>query len=216
MGIAIDLQPADVARCVHEAGIAFCFAPRFHPALRHAAGARGELGVPTVFNILGPLTNPARVTRQSVGVAQEWLGPVIAGVLARRQSSALVFHGDDGLDELTPGARSQVWMVVDGEIIHDEVDPAELGLPPASVDDLRGGDAVYNAQIAREILGGGGAPAVRAAVELNAAAALVAASGTTRAPVTRQLKPALERAREVLASGAAAAVVERWVRVSQG
>jgi anthranilate phosphoribosyltransferase len=215
LGVVIDLQPAGVAQCVREVGIGFCFAPRFHPALRHAATARSQLGVPTVFNMLGPLTNPARVSRQAVGVAQNWLGPVLAGVLARRDSSALVFHGDDGLDELTPGARSQVWVVVDGKIIEDVVDPAELGLPSASLDDLRGGDADHNAVVAREVFGGGGSPAVRAAVELNAAAALVAAQGTTREPVTDQLRPALARAHEVLASGAALTLLERWAEVSQ-
>jgi anthranilate phosphoribosyltransferase len=215
LGVVIDLQPAGVAHCVREAGIGFCFAPRFHPALRHAATARSQLGVPTVFNMLGPLTNPARVSRQAVGVAQQWLGPVLAGVLARRDSSALVFHGDDGLDELTPGARSHVWVVVGGEILEDVVEPAELGLPSASLDDLRGGDAEHNARIARDVLGGGGSPAVRAAVELNAAAALVAAQGTTREPVTAQLRPALERAHEVLSSGVALTLLERWAEASQ-
>jgi anthranilate phosphoribosyltransferase len=215
LGVVIDLQPSGVAHCVREAGIGFCFAPRFHPALRYAATARSQLGVPTVFNMLGPLTNPARVSRQAVGVAQEWLGPVLAGVLARRGSSALVFHGDDGLDELTPGARSHVWIVVDGDIIEDVLDPSELGLASASLEDLRGGDAEHNAKVARDVLGGGGSPAVRAAVELNAAAALVAAQGTTREPVTAQLRPALARAHEVLASGAALTRLEHWAEVSQ-
>jgi anthranilate phosphoribosyltransferase len=215
LGVVIDLQPAGVAHCVREAGIGFCFAPRFHPALRYAATARSQLGVPTVFNMLGPLTNPARVSRQAVGVAQQWLGPVLAGVLARRGSSALVFHGDDGLDELTPGARSHVWVVVDGDIIEDVLDPSELGLPSASLAELRGGDAEHNAVVARDVLGGGGSPAVRAAVALNAAAALVAAQGTTREPVTAQLRPALARAHEVLLSGAALTRLERWAEVSQ-
>jgi anthranilate phosphoribosyltransferase len=213
--VAIDLEPAGVARCVREAGIGFCFAPRFHPALRHASTARSQLGVPTVFNILGPLTNPARVSRQAVGVAQHWLGPVLAGVLARRRASALVFRGDDGLDELTPGAHSQIWIVVDGQVIDDELDPAELGLPSATLDDLRGGDAEHNALVARDVLGGGGSAAIRAAVELNAAAALVAAQGTTREPVTGQLRPALLRAHEVLASGSALTLLQHWAEVSQ-
>jgi anthranilate phosphoribosyltransferase len=215
LGITIDLEAAGVARCLEQVGIGFCFAPRFHPALRHAAGPRRELGVPTVFNILGPLTNPARVTRQAVGVPEPWLGPVLAGVLARRQASALVFRGDDGLDELTPGTRSQVWVVTGGEVHHDELNPAELGLAPATVADLRGGDAAHNAEVARDVLGGGGAAAVRAAVALNAAAALIAAEGTTGEPVTTQLRPALERAQAVLASGAALALLEKWVAVSR-
>ncbi len=215
LGIAIDVSPESVARCAEEAGIAFCFAPRFHPALRHAAPARSGLGVPTVFNILGPLTNPARVTRQAVGVPELWLGPVLAGVLARRQASALVFRGEDGLDELTPGARSQVWVVTDGEVREDVLDPADLGFAAASVEDLRGGDAVHNAAIAREVLGGGGTAAVRAAVVLNAAAAIVAAEGTSREKVTDQLRPAVERARAALDSGKGLDVLERWARVSQ-
>jgi anthranilate phosphoribosyltransferase len=214
LGVAIDLEPAGVARCVEQAGIGFCFAPRFHPALRHAAGARGELGVPTVFNVLGPLTNPARITRQALGVPQAWLGPVLAGVLARRRASALVFRGDDGLDELTPGTRSAIWVVADGQVREDELHPAELGLPASTVDDLRGGDAAHNAGVAREVLGGGGADAVRAAVALNAAAALVAAKGTTGEPVVDQLRPALARAQEVLASGEGLALVQKWAKVS--
>jgi anthranilate phosphoribosyltransferase len=215
LGVAIDLEPAGVAHCVRETGIGFCFAPRFHPALRHAAAARGQLGVPTVFNILGPLTNPARVRRQAVGVPQRWLGPVLAGVLAGRGASALVFTGDDGLDELTPGARSQVWVVTGGDVIEDELDPAQLGLPHTTIEELRGGDAQHNAVVAREVLAGAGSAAVRAAVELNAAAALVAAQGTTRELITEQLRPALARAHDVLASGAALEQLERWAKVSQ-
>jgi anthranilate phosphoribosyltransferase len=214
LGIAIDLDPAGVARCVEQAGIGFCFAPRFHPALRHAAGARSELGVPTVFNVLGPLTNPARVTRQALGVPQPWLGPVLAGVLARRNASALVFRGDDGLDELTPGTRSAVWVVAGGRVREDELHPAELGLNPSTVDDLRGGEAQHNAHVALEVLGGGGSEPIRAAVALNAAAALVAAQGTTDEPVVEQLRPALARAQEVLASGEGIDVVQRWTKAS--
>jgi anthranilate phosphoribosyltransferase len=215
LGVAIDLEPSAVARCVEQVGIGFCFAPRFHPALRHAAGPRGEIGVPTVFNVLGPLTNPARITRQAVGVPQQWLGPVLAGVLARRGASALVFRGEDGLDELTPGARSAVWVVAGGQVREDVVNPAELGLPPATVEDLAGGDAAHNAEVARDVLGGGGSAAVQAAVALNAAAGLVAAQGTTGEPVASQLRPALARAQEVLASGEGLALLQRWVKASQ-
>jgi anthranilate phosphoribosyltransferase len=215
LGVAIDLPPDAVARCVEQVGIGFCFAPRFHPALRHAASARSQLGVPTVFNMLGPLTNPGRVTRQAVGVPEAWLGPVLAGVLARRGSSALVFRGDDGLDELTPGTRSQVWVVVDGEVCDDELYPAELGLPAVGIEDLRGGDAAHNAKVALEVLAGKGSAAVRAAVALNAAAAIVAAEGTRRTPVVDQLRPALERAQDTLAAGDALSVLERWVVASR-
>jgi anthranilate phosphoribosyltransferase len=119
------------------------------------------------------------------------------------------------LDELTPGARSAIWVVCKGEVIEDELDPAELGLAPATIEDLRGGDASHNAQVARDVLGGGGRDAVKAAVALNAAAAIVAAQGTTSEPVTAQLRPALARAHEVLASGVALTVLERWAEVSQ-
>jgi anthranilate phosphoribosyltransferase len=150
-----------------------------------------------------------------VGVPQHWLGPVLAGVLARRGASALVFRGDDGLDELTPGARSAVWVVAGGEVREDVLDPTELGLAPATVEDLRGGDALHNAEVAREVLAGRGSAAVQAAVALNAAAGLVAAQGTTGEPVVSQLRPALARAQEVLASGEALALLQRWVKASQ-
>ena len=215
LGVAIDLDPAVVARCVERAGIGFCFAPRFHPALRHAAAARSQLGVPTVFNMLGPLTNPGRVGRQAVGVPETWLGPVLAGVLARRGASALVFRGDDGLDELTPGTRSQLWVVVDGDVLDDELHPAELGLRACSLEDLRGGDATHNAEVALEVLAGRGTAAVADAVALNAAAAVVAAEGTRRLPVVDQLRPALARCQQALAAGDALSVLERWVAASR-
>ena len=123
LGVVVDLRPDDVATCVREAGIGFCFAPVFHPALRHTAAARREIGVPTVFNILGPLTNPAHPPAQAVGVADQRLAPVLADVLARRGTSALVFRGDDGLDELTTTTTSTVWTVLQGEVVAERFDP---------------------------------------------------------------------------------------------
>lgn len=213
LGVLIDLPPAGVARCVEQAGIGFCFAPVFHPALRHTAVPRRELGVPTVFNFLGPLTNPARPAAQAVGVADARMAPVLAGVLAERGTTALVCHGDDGLDELTTTAESTVWLVSAGEVTECRIGPAELGLPPATLADLRGADAAYNAGVARRLLAGERGP-VRDAVVLNAAAALVALS-LTAAPLAEQLVAGMARASAALAAGAAAEVLDRWVAASR-
>ncbi|WP_322747447.1 MULTISPECIES: anthranilate phosphoribosyltransferase [unclassified Frankia] len=215
LGVAIDLPPAGVATCLAEAGAAFCFAPVFHPAMRHAGGPRRDLGVPTVFNILGPLTNPGRPASQAVGVADARLAPVVAGVLAARGTRGLVFRGDDGLDELTPTTTSTVWMVVDGAVRMETFDPRDVGIVPGDPTALRGADAAYNAAVTRELLAGGRAGPVRDAVLLAAAAALVAATGPTAAPVTEQLGRQLGRAAWALDSGAAEAALGRWVRTSQ-
>src|SRR3954468_1081661 len=132
LGVVVDLPPEKVTECVSRAGIGFCFAPVFHPALRHTAVPRRELGIPTVFNFLGPLTNPARPAAQAVGVADPRMAPAMAGVLAARGASALLFRGDDGLDELSIGAASKVWAVNDGAVREDRVDPAALGITVAS------------------------------------------------------------------------------------
>jgi anthranilate phosphoribosyltransferase len=213
-GVVINLAPDAVGRCLEAAGIGFCFAPVFHPALRHAATARGELGVPTFFNILGPLANPAQPAAQAVGVADERLAGVMADVLAARGTSALVFRGTDGLDELSVSAPSRVWVVADAQVRGDHVDPVALGIPTASRDALRGGDAAVNAAISRRFLDGEPGP-VRDAVLLNAAAGLVAIDGPTGAPVTEQLAAALPRAAESLDSGAAGRALEDWIAASQ-
>ncbi|MCY7374147.1 MAG: anthranilate phosphoribosyltransferase, partial [Spirochaetaceae bacterium] len=154
LGVVVDLAPELVVECVDQAGIAFCFAPRFHPALRHAAAARRELGVATVFNFLGPLANPAQPSAQAVGVADARMAGVMAQVLADRGVSALVFRGDDGLDELTPCAPSQVWVVRDGAVTMEKVSPEDVGIERAELDSLRGGDAPHNAEVARRFLAG--------------------------------------------------------------
>jgi len=214
LGVVVDLSPEGVAACIDKAGIGFCFAPVFHPAFRHTAVPRRELGVPTVFNFLGPLTNPAQPAAQSVGVADVRMAPVMAGVLARRGASALVFHGDDGLDEISIGAPSRVWAVTSGEVREDEVRPGELGLRDATVDALRGGDAAHNADIARRFLGGEDGP-VRDAVLLNAAAALVAYDGVDNRAVNEQLAGALARAAEAVDSGAAQQALDGWIEASR-
>lgn len=139
LGVIIDLPPAGIARTVDEVGIGFCFARVFHPGMRHAGPVRAELGVPTAFNFLGPLTNPARVTAAAIGCADPTMAPVMAAVLAGRGDSALVFRGDDGLDELTTTTTSRVWMAADGSVTENTIDPVDLGISPVLPDALRGG-----------------------------------------------------------------------------
>src|SRR6516164_5298346 len=180
LGVVIDLPPSQTEKLAEETGVAFLFAPLYHPALRHAAVPRRELGVPTVFNFLGPVANPARPRAQAVGIADPRMGAVIAGVLAGRGCSALVFHGDDGLDELTTSDTSTVWVVHDGTVSQTVLDPTDLGLPRSRLEDLRGGDATHNAAVARAVLAGDPGP-IRDTVVLNAGAALAAAAGVPRA-----------------------------------
>ena len=214
LGVVVDLPPSAVERCIAEAGIGFCFAPVFHPALRHAATARSEMGVPTFFNFLGPLSNPAQPRAQAVGVADERMAGVMAGVFAGRGVSALVFRGEDGLDELSVHAPSRVWAVGAGEVRDDRVEPGELGLSLAPPGALVGGDAATNADVVRRLLAGETGP-VRDAVLLNAAAALAAVEGVSGAPVIEQLRAAMPRAADAVDSGAAAQVLEQWVATSQ-
>jgi anthranilate phosphoribosyltransferase len=223
LGVVVDLAPALVEECARRAGITFCFAPRFHPALRHAAGARGELGVATVFNFLGPLANPAQPPAQAVGVADARMAGVMADVLAARGCSALVFRGGDGLDELTIGGPSRVWVVRDGGVFETSVSPDDVGLARSDASTLRGGDAAFNGQVTRRFLAGETGP-VRDAVLLNAAAALVAVDACGGAladvpladqPLAEQLRAAVERAASAVDSGAAAAALEAWVSNSQ-
>ncbi|MGW6459557.1 anthranilate phosphoribosyltransferase [Streptomyces sp. NPDC055078] len=212
LGVNLELSPRRVAEVAEEAGITFCFAVKFHPALRHVAAARKELGIRTLFNFLGPVTNPARVKAQATGVADPVMAPILAGVLARRGSSALVFRGDDGLDELTTTATSRVWVVRDGSVTEESFDPRDLGIEVVPVAALRGADASFNADVARRVLSGDPGP-VRDAVLLNAAAALVALTPAD-APLNDQLAAGIARAAESIDSGAAAAVLERWVAAS--
>ncbi|MFE2165953.1 anthranilate phosphoribosyltransferase [Streptomyces sp. NPDC059447] len=213
LGIALDLPAAEVAEVAEETGITFCFAPLFHPAMRHAAGPRRELGVRTVFNALGPLTNPAAPAAQAVGVADARLAPLIAEVLARRGASALVFRGDDGMDELTVTTTSTVWSATGSEVRAETFDPRDIGIPYASAEALRGGDRVHNARVAREVLAGAGGP-VRDAVLLSAAAGLAALSPDGR-PIAERLADGVARAAEAVDSGTAAAVLDRWAAVTR-
>jgi anthranilate phosphoribosyltransferase len=215
LGVVINLPPAATAQLAQEVGIAFLFAPLYHPALRHAGPTRSQLGVPTFFNFLGPVANPARPTAQAVGVADPRMGPILAGVLAGRGCSALVFHGDDGLDELTTTAPSAVWVVHGGTVSQTSFDPAALGIGRSRPQDLLGGDAARNAAVVRAVLGGE-TGAVRDTVLLNAAAALAAEAGV---PAPENLDSALadgySRAASAVDSGAAQALLTRWVEASR-
>ena len=212
LGVNLDLTPQRVAEVAEEAGITFCFAVKFHPALRHVAAARGQLGIRTVFNALGPLTNPAKVKAQAVGVADPRLAPMIAGVLAERGNSSLVFRGDDGLDELTTTATSRVWIVRDGKVTEETFDPRDVGIELVPVQALRGGDPSHNAEVARRLLDGERGP-VRDAVLLNSAAALVALEPGD-GPLADQIRTGMDRAAESIDSGTAKRALERWVAAS--
>jgi len=215
LGVVINLPPAATAELATEVGVAFLFAPLYHPALRYAGPTRSELGVPTVFNFLGPVANPALPSAQAVGVADPRMGEIIAGVLAGRGCSALVFRGEDGLDELTTTGPSSLWVVHQGEVARTEFVPSSLGLPQASLADLRGGDAGHNAAVVRAMLAGEHGP-VRDIVLLNAAAALAAAAGVPGPEaVTAALADGLARAAEAVDSGRALALLDRWIAVSR-
>ncbi len=208
LGVTIDLGPAGVASCIVEAGIGFCYAPRFHPAMRHAGPTRRELGVPTVFNFLGPMANPARVRRQVIGVSDGAMAERMAQVLAAKGAErAFVVHGGDGLDELSTTTVSAFLELRDGEVLAGTVDPAELGLATATGDLLRGGDAACNAGLARRVLDGERGPH-RDIVVLNAAAALMIAG------VVEHLVEGIEAAVASLDDGAAATALDRLVSAS--
>ena len=208
LGVAIDLDGIGVERCLAGAGIGFMFAPMFHPAMGHAGPVRRELRVPTVFNFLGPLTNPARPRAQVVGVSDARMLPLMAEVLARRGVRAKLFRGQDGLDELTTTAISSVYDVRDGEVRETHLDPQELGLARASAADLVGGDAREAALIARSVLAGERGPR-RDVVLLNAGAALEVAGAAS------SILEGMDRAARSIDEGAAAAALERWVAVSR-
>jgi anthranilate phosphoribosyltransferase len=207
LGVRIDLDAVGVERCLAEVGIGFMFAPVFHPAFGHAASVRRELRVPTSFNFLGPLTNPARPAAQVVGVADERMLPLMAEVLARRGTRARLVRGEDGLDELTTTGPSLVLDVRDGEIRESRLDPATHGIARATRDDLRGGDAGESARIARAVLQGKPGPE-RDVVLLNAGAALEVAG------VAADLDEGLRLAGSSVDEGTAAGTLERWVAVS--
>ncbi|SDP52747.1 anthranilate phosphoribosyltransferase [Actinopolyspora xinjiangensis] len=212
LGVAIDLPPAGVAHCVAELGIGFCFAGLFHPAMKHASAPRREIGIPTAFNVLGPLTNPARPSTGLIGCADRRLAPVMAEVFARRGHSVLLVSGEDGMDEITTTTSTTAWVIGDGRVRQERIEPTELGLPLVEAEQLRGGDATVNAGVVRDLLDGHRGP-VRDAVLLNTAGALAAYEG----PVTdlnERLGHGLERAAEAIDSGAAARLLDSWAQLS--
>ena len=214
LGIRLDLPAERVAAVAEEAGITFCFAAAFHPALRYAAVPRRELGIGTTFNLLGPLANPAKPAAQAIGCADARMAPVMAGVFAHRGVDAWVFRGDDGLDELTTTTTSAVWTVHAGEVSTATVDPRDFGMTLGTAEALRGGDAAYNAEVVVRVLDGEPG-AVRDAVLLNAGAALAVYDGGP-APIDEGLAAGLERAREAIDTGAARATLDRWIAASSG
>ena len=209
LGARLTLTPEQAVQCLDEVGFAFLFAPAYHPAMRHAAGPRGEIGVRTVFNILGPLSNPADASNQLLGVAAAEAAPKMAAVLLRLGvRHALVVHGEDGLDEVTLGAATRVYEVRDGSIQEYSITPEELALPRARIDALSGGDKDHNAAIIVSLLEGQPGPR-RDALVANAAAALYAGDRVT------SLQEGTRLAAEVIDSGKARATLDAYVRVSQ-
>jgi anthranilate phosphoribosyltransferase len=208
LGVAVDLGPAGVARCIEEVGIGFCFAPRFHPAMRHAAGARRALGVATTFNFLGPLSNPAGARHHALGISDPGMAERVVHALDRLGTErALVFYGHDGLDELTTTTTSTVYELDHGHVTHYDISPVDLGIPAVDPDALAGGDAAYNAEVTRRVLAGDQGPA-RDIVVLNAAAGLLAAG------VAANFTNAIEEAAAAIDDGLVAERLEALVRVS--
>jgi anthranilate phosphoribosyltransferase len=209
LGVRLDLGPDAIADCLDRAGIAFLYAPAFHPAMRHAGAARRELGVRTIFNLLGPLANPAGARRQVLGVFSEhWLEPLAMALAHLGSERALVVHGTDGLDEISVCAPTRVAELCDGSVRSDVIDAAEFGVTRYAAAELRGGDAAENAEILRRVLRGE-ATAAQSGVALINAAAVVWISG-----LEPTLREGLERARRAVASGDAARALERLVEVS--
>ncbi|NII50841.1 anthranilate phosphoribosyltransferase [Frigoribacterium endophyticum] len=219
LGIDLTLSADRVAEVLADAGLTFAFAAAFHPGFGNAAAVRREIGVPTVFNFLGPLVNPARPEASAVGVAQLDKVPLIVGVFQTRGATALVFRGDDGLDELTTTGHSHIWEISTGSVTEHDLDPLDLGIPRARIADLVGGDAEHNAAIARRVLAGEAGP-VRDIVLLNAAAGLVsyrlAADQSERdRPIVARFREQLAVARAAIDGGAAAAKLDEWVAATR-
>lgn len=206
LGVAIDLEPEGVGRSIDELGIGFLYAPRFHPAMRHAARARRETGIRTIFNLLGPLTNPAGAGRQVIGVPRPDAVGRIAGVLRELGAeAAVVVHGMDGLDEISVCGPTRIASLRGGELEESVIEPADLGLPRFGIREIAGGDAAENAAILRGVLEGRGSDAQRAVVAANAGAGIWIGGGA------EALRAGVDRARETIASGQAAELLDRLV-----
>jgi anthranilate phosphoribosyltransferase len=223
LGIRLDLSPEKVAHVFREVGVTFFFAPVFHPAMRHVAPIRKQLGVPTTFNFLGPLANPAQPIATSLGVANASIAPLMAAEMAARGRTALVFRGNDGLDELTTTDDSQIWQVSGGDVVEFSLDPRKFGLKRAEREQLIGADPHHNAQVARDLFDNitdGNLGAIRDIVVLNAAAGVVTyelAKDATRSDVDLDVRfeDAIERVIRALESGAARAKLSQWIAATQ-
>jgi anthranilate phosphoribosyltransferase len=220
LGIRLDLSPERVADVFREVGITFFFAPVFHPAMRYVAPIRRELGVPTTFNFLGPLANPAQPIATSLGVADATVAPLMASEMANRGRTALVFRGSDGLDELTTTGTSEIWQVSGGEVQHSEFDPSVLGIRKTSLEELIGGDPQRNAHIAKTLLDEKSGGAIADIVKLNAAAGLVAFelannSELASTELNSRFESAFQKATVALESGAAAEKLSNWMAATQ-
>lgn len=219
LGIALTLDPVAVAETLERTGITFAFAAAFHPGFRHAGPTRAELGVPTVFNFLGPLCNPARAEANAVGVAHLDRVPLITGVFRTRGATALVFRGDDGLDELTTTGHSRVWEISRGDVHEHDLDPRDLGIPLADIDDLLGGTPDHNAEVVRRTLAGE-TGAVRDIVLLNAAAGIVSYrlfqdAAQVQRPILERLAEAMSDAAAAVDDGRALAKLDQWVATTR-
>ncbi|MFE7196624.1 anthranilate phosphoribosyltransferase [Microbacterium oxydans] len=219
LGLELSLDPSSVSSILDRTGITFAWAGAFHPGFRHAGSVRAELGVPTVFNMLGPLCNPARAEANAVGVAQIERVPLITGVFRTRGATALVFRGDDGLDELTTTGHSRIWEVTRGDIHEHDLDPRDLGIPVADLADLIGGSPQHNAEVLRRTLAGEKG-AVRDIVLLNAAAGIVAFELSQDAtqvqrPILERLREGYDKAAAAVDDGRALAKLDQWISVSR-
>ena len=229
LGVAIDLDPAGIASCAREVGIAFAFAQVLHPAMKYAAPIRRELGIPTIFNILGPLTNPARPTAGLIGCANARMAPLMAQVFAERGDRVLVVRGDNGWDEISPYGGTQVWDTTRGGVIEEHLEAADLGMAGIAEGALAGGDAVTNAEVCRVAFGlprehpelqlPSDIDAVRAVVSANAAAALAANAAAhgadSSAPLVERIQAYIPDARSAVESGAVGDLLRRWIDTSR-
>jgi anthranilate phosphoribosyltransferase len=219
LGLNLDLPPERVAAVLAETGITFAFAALFHPGFRHAGPTRKELGISTLFNVLGPLCNPARPEASAVGVSSLERVPLVVGVFRTRGATALVYRGDDGIDKLTTTGHSHIWEVSRGFVTEHDLDPTDLGIPRAQIEDLLGADPEHNAGVARGVLAGERGP-VRDIVLLNAAAGLTAFElakdpEQLQEPILARLSAQLERAAAAIDSGLAAQKLDEWVAATR-
>lgn len=214
LGLNLDVTPDKQQEVLDRTGLVFLYAPTYHPALRHIGPVRRELAIQTTMNFLGPLANPARPQAQALGMANRRVADLVAGVIARRGNRGLVFHGTDGLDELTTTGPSDIWVVRGGQVVETTFDPAEIGIKPSAPEELVGGDPSVNAQVVRDTLAGKKG-AVRDIVTLNAAAALLAFEGPDlNQPVAGQIADHLASANAAIDDGRAAKFLDDWIAIN--